>query len=41
MTDYIRTELMITEFDSEDVIMTSGEVTIPLNEYEGRPIVED
>ncbi len=32
---------MITEFDFEDVIMTSGEVTIPISEYEGRHIIEE
>lgn len=41
LKDYERTQLIITEFSDDDVITTSGEVTVPLIEYEGRPIIED
>ena len=37
----MRTELTITEFNSEDAILASGEVTIPISEYEGRHIIEE
>ncbi len=33
--NYERTELIITEFDTEDAITTSGEVRYALQEYEG------
>ena len=41
LKEYERTQLIITEFSDDDVITTSGEITIPLNEYEGRQIVEE
>ena len=40
--EYERTRLVITEFDSGDVIATSGALLGPsLDKYEGIPIVED
>ena len=39
--EYERAHLIITEFSDDDIITTSGEVMIPLDEYEGRQIVEE
>ena len=35
---YERTKLIITEFDAEDVIITSGEVTPPTPEEPTNPV---
>ncbi len=37
--EYQKLELIITEFDTEDVILTSGVTDPDLDKYEGIPII--
>ena len=39
--EYERTRLIITEFDDGDVIATSGDLSIPLDKYEVRRMIEE